>query len=138
MLEVELRRVACKCRDNVSLRESLLDKLATYAPRCSENKEFHLLASLEVLRCRSQSAAASLLLQPLASTNHMDVEMRRSYHAPQPHPQRQEHFSSARARDVPEVNNIGGSPTEPFAEPAGDFAFGRCVIATNEQVVISR
>ena len=41
----------------MALRESLLDKLAAYASRCSENEQFHLLTSLDVLRLRNQSLA---------------------------------------------------------------------------------
>ena len=67
----------------------------------------------------------------------MDVEVRRSQHAPQSHPKREKHFRAARVADVAEVNNVAGLPAEPFAKPVCDFALGLRVIATDEQVVIT-
>src|SRR5262249_25030724 len=43
-----------------------------------------------------------------------------------------------RVGDVAKVDNVVGLPAEPFAEPVGDFAFGRRVVAADEQVVVAR
>ena len=53
--------------------------------------------------------------------------MRRSQHTPKAHPEGEKHFRAARVGNVAEVNNVAGLPAEPFAEPVGDFAFGRRV-----------
>src|SRR5215472_16187059 len=59
------------------------------------------------------------------ASNDMDVEVRGPQYAPQAHPQRQKHLRATRVGDVAKVDNVGGLPAEPFAEPVGDFAFGR-------------
>ena len=71
------------------------------------------------------------------SANDVNVEVRRSQYGPQSHPKREKHFRAARVADVAEVNNVAGLPAEPFAKPVGDFPLGRCVVATDEQVVIA-
>jgi hypothetical protein len=72
------------------------------------------------------------------SANDVDVEMRRSQHPPQSHPKREKHFRATRVGDVTEINNVAGLPAKPFTEPVGDFAFGRRVVAADEQIVIAR
>jgi hypothetical protein len=47
-----------------------------------------------------------LSLDVSLSANDVDVEVRRSQHAPQSHPKREKHFGPARVTDVAEVNNV--------------------------------
>jgi len=63
--------------------------------------------------------------------------MRRSQHTPKAHPEGEKHFRAARVGNVAEVNNVAGLPAEPFAEPVGDSAFGRRVVAAEKQILVA-
>src|SRR4029434_9163808 len=76
-------------------------------------------------------------LYPSSATDDVDVEMRIAYDTPEPHPEREKHFCAARVGDVAEVDDVCGLPAEPFAKPVGDFPLCRCIVAADEQVVVT-
>src|SRR5262245_30332073 len=86
----------------------------------------------------NNSASGNIISFRSFLANNVNVEMRRSQRVPQPHPQREKHLRAARVGDVPEVNDVPGLPAEPFGKPVGHFAFGRRVVAADEQLVIAR
>src|SRR5262249_28986961 len=74
----------------------------------------------------------------LMAADHANVEMPCAQCAPQPQPEREKHFCSARGADVAEVNDVCLFPAEPFTESVADFAFGLRIIAAEKQVVVTR
>src|ERR671922_2133048 len=80
----------------------------------------------------------SVASQARRSAGDSEIEDGRAERRHQPDPERQYHLEATSGSDVAKIDDAGGLPAEPFAEPAGNLRAGARIVAGGVDDMVTR